>query len=116
MNYDLKVASGTALDIINERCLQSPCQIHDFQDSTTSSITEQYQQHSVPLVSYVNDMLELLSDGLHALRLRRYVAISHVRPQGLGNSFSNPLPMCQILRLQSLVDRLYLTISGPAPF
>ena len=101
---------------INERCLQSPCQIHDFQDSTTSTITNQYQQHRVPLISYVNDMVELLSDDLHVLCPRRYVAISHVRSQGLGNSFSNSLPMCQISRLQSLVDRLYPTTSGPVPF
>ena len=101
---------------IDGRCLQSPCQIHDFQDSTTSSITKQYQQDRLPLISYVNDMVELLSDDLHSVHARRYVAISHVRSQGLGNSFSNSLPMCQISRLQSLVDRLYPKISGPVPF
>ena len=101
---------------INEQCLQFPCQTHDFQDSTTSSITNLYQQDRLPLITYVNGMVELLSDDIHAPRPTRYVAISHVRSQGLGNSFSNSLPVCQISRLQNLVGRLYPTISGPVPF
>ena len=98
---------------INKRCL---CQIYDFEDTTTSSITSSYQHDKFPLVSYINGAVELLSDDLHAHCARRYVAISHVRSQGLGNSDSNSLPMCQISRLQSLVNRLYPTNSEPVPF
>ena len=98
---------------INKPCL---CQNYHVENTTTYSITSQYQQHKLPLISYINDTVELLSDVLHAHCARRYVAISHVRSQGLGNSVSNSLPMCQISRLQSLVNRLYPTISEPVPF
>lgn len=101
---------------INEPCRESPCPTYDFQDSTTSSITNHYQQDKLPLISYTNDKLDLLSHDLHEHHARKYVAISHVRSQGLGNSYSNSLPLCQISRLQGLVDRLYPTVSGPVPF
>jgi hypothetical protein len=35
-----------------------------------------------------------------------YVAISHVWSHGLGNPQENSLPACQLLRIQSLVDKL----------
>ena len=37
----------------------------------------------------------------------RYVAISHVWSDGLGNPRRNSLPTCQLLRLQGLVDGMY---------
>ena len=101
---------------IDERCLEFPCQNYGFEDSHTSSITNQYQQDKLPLITYVDNAVELLSIDLHARHARRYVAISHVRSQGLGNSYSNSLPMCQISRLQSLVDKLDPSIPGPVPF
>ncbi|KAK4942189.1 hypothetical protein LTR10_018081 [Elasticomyces elasticus] len=36
-----------------------------------------------------------------------YVAISHVWSDGLGNPEFNSLPLCQLIRLQRLVDELY---------
>lgn len=101
---------------INERCVEFPCQHYDFEDSHTSSITSHYQQKKLPLISYIDSAVELLSVDLNARHAKRYVAISHVRSQGLGNSYANSLPICQISRLQSLVDRLYPSIPGPVPF
>ena len=36
----------------------------------------------------------------------RYVALSHVWVDGLGNETSNQLPRCQLLRLHSLIEKL----------
>ncbi|KIV83932.1 hypothetical protein PV11_05914 [Exophiala sideris] len=36
-----------------------------------------------------------------------YVAISHVWSEGLGNPYENTLPLCQLERLQSLVNSVY---------
>ncbi|KAI5990026.1 hypothetical protein F5J12DRAFT_863356 [Pisolithus orientalis] len=37
----------------------------------------------------------------------RYVAISHVWSEGLGNPTGNTLPICQISRIQKMVDELF---------
>ena len=37
----------------------------------------------------------------------KYVAISHVWSDGLGNSFHNALPQCQLKRISHLVQQLY---------
>ena len=37
----------------------------------------------------MNDVVELQSDDLRAHHARTYVAISHVRSQALGSSYSN---------------------------
>jgi hypothetical protein len=46
----------------------------------------------------------------------RYVAISHVWSDGLGNNQRNSLPLCQMLRLQTLADNLYGSGDRPVPF
>ena len=38
---------------------------------------------------------------------KRFVAVSHVFADGLGNEHENALPSCQLKRLQGLVDALY---------
>ena len=38
-----------------------------------------------------------------------YVALSHVRADGLGNPHANALPRCQLLRLQSLLQHSNMT-------
>ena len=96
--------------------MKVPCRSCDLEECPTNSITNHYQQNKLPLISCRNDDVELLSDELHADQVRKYVAISHVRSQGLGNSYSNSLPMCQMLRLQRMVNTLYPSIPGPVPF
>jgi hypothetical protein len=46
----------------------------------------------------------------------RYAAISHVWSDGLGNNKRNSLPICQLRRLQMLVDDLYEFKDRPVPF
>ncbi|KAL9581542.1 MAG: hypothetical protein Q9212_003842 [Teloschistes hypoglaucus] len=48
--------------------------------------------------------------------VKRYVCISHVWSDGMGNPHQNSLPACQILRLQRLVNDLYSTDEHPVPF
>lgn len=63
--------------------------------------------NSFPLTSYVEQ-----SDGTFQLtatkwrRYSRYVAISHVWSDGLGNAESNSLPHCQLLRLKEFIYNL----------
>jgi Heterokaryon incompatibility protein (HET) len=51
---------------------------------------------------------------------KKYVAISHVFADGLGNEHENALPACQLKRLQRMVDALYDNQSdcpdSPLPF
>lgn len=50
-------------------------------------------------------------------QISRYVAISHVWSDGMGNTTSNTLPTCQLLQLQGLVDHLYpIDEKKPIPF
>ncbi|KAF2748506.1 hypothetical protein M011DRAFT_351170 [Sporormia fimetaria CBS 119925] len=63
----------------------------------------------IPLVS-----IRIPSSGKHGIELRvrqataedKYVAISHVWADGLGNSKSNSLPACQLRRLSDYLTRL----------
>ncbi len=47
---------------------------------------------------------------------RRYVAISHVWSHGMGNEKANSLPLCQLEKLQLLVNDLYQVEERPVPF
>jgi hypothetical protein len=64
---------------------------------------------AVPLVEYKHRIgdsepeLEVIKNQAGI----RYVAISHVWADGLGNVRTNALPQCQLSRLQSLVNALY---------
>ncbi|KGO67578.1 Heterokaryon incompatibility [Penicillium italicum] len=42
---------------------------------------------------------------------KRYVALSHVWSDGMGNPTANTLPMCQMLRIRALLDELLSGIS-----
>lgn len=46
----------------------------------------------------------------------RYVAISHVWSDGLGNPWSNRLQLCQLRHIQNLVNALYTPDAWPVPF
>ncbi|KAJ9643887.1 hypothetical protein H2199_003753 [Coniosporium tulheliwenetii] len=47
---------------------------------------------------------------------RPYVALSHIWADGLGNPHFNTLPVCQLKRIQALVNGLYEDDSHPVPF
>ncbi|KAI9871761.1 MAG: hypothetical protein M1830_002482 [Pleopsidium flavum] len=46
----------------------------------------------------------------------RYVAISHVWSDGLGNPLANSLPRCQLVHIARLVNQLYGPTDPPIPF
>lgn len=46
----------------------------------------------------------------------KYVAVSHVWADGLGDPVANSLPRCQLLRISHLVDTLYGQGDRPIPF
>ena len=43
----------------------------------------------------------------------RYVCISHVWSDGLGNPHANSIPRCQYERLSAMIDRLYPSLKMP---
>lgn len=60
-----------------------------------------------PLISMTRTDKGEVSIELQASRPgRKYVALSHVWSDGLGNPSRNTLPMCQLSRLRSLLDEL----------
>jgi len=61
----------------------------------------------IPLVSIEEDVHGTLSLKLHTkTRSSRYVAISHVWADGLGNAFENGLPTCQLRMLQTYLGQI----------
>lgn len=62
----------------------------------------------IPLVRFVTegDAQLKLSDSTKDREIDRYIAISHVWAEGLGNTLNNSLPTCQLTRIQRLVDNV----------
>jgi len=88
---------------VEQECLCSP---HEFKnkDAANTPVTEIYQKGRVPLVRIVEGSVELLSYKHSKDEDSLFVAISHVQSDGLGNSYSDSLPMCQSSRLQHLAN------------
>jgi len=72
-----------------------------------SRIASSIDQHRIPVVRVV------FEDGIPQIRVQeltesgeqfKYIAISHVWAEGLGNPRGNSLPKCQLVRLQQRVD------------
>ncbi|PCH43510.1 hypothetical protein WOLCODRAFT_138382 [Wolfiporia cocos MD-104 SS10] len=59
----------------------------------------------IPIVMWKDGELHATEYDEHART--RYVAISHVWSDGMGNEQQNSLPACQLSRLQDLVNRTY---------
>lgn len=80
-------------------------------------ITAMLKGGGIPVIA-----LPKAPDGTEAVVIQEssaatpYVAISHVWSDGLGNASGNSLPMCQLRRLQRLVDGLFPAHDGPVPF
>lgn len=62
--------------------------------------------------------ISLVGQPVDDLGSTPYIAISHVRSAGLGNSYGNSLPFCQVARLQTMVDEVSksLDIGTETPF
>lgn len=74
------------------------------------------KQGEIPLVSIESVAFEDHEDyrlAVHArTRSSRYVAISHVWADGLGNPHENALPLCQIRRLKAFLQPLGTVFEG----
>ena len=73
------------------------------------------QSGSLPLIR-IHDpgaLSELRADLLSSQSSSRYVAISHVWADGLGNPRANALPRCQLSYLRNIVKRLKLELGTP---
>ncbi|EXL54328.1 hypothetical protein FOCG_07398 [Fusarium oxysporum f. sp. radicis-lycopersici 26381] len=71
---------------------------------------------STPMAVYGKGQLRLFPVPVRQLLGQRFVAISHVWADGLGNADANALPRCQIERIQNLVDKQFPNRKGPVPF
>src|SRR5947209_4925030 len=105
----------------SDRC---ECENIVFEDADRRLISEKIEKGHIPLLQCAefpnNRESKAQCYALKSFRLSgpapRYVAISHVRSQALGNTQCNSLPRCQLLRLQALVNNLYNHLSEPIPF
>ena len=91
--YDIKVASQTLEHIIK---------------------TER-----IPLLSFSPEIMgeaALQVIGVTMTEIPEYFAISHIRVNGLGNSISNSLPLCQLERIQRLAAGLSKANGSPVLF
>lgn len=75
---------------------------------------EWLKKGTLPLALYTDDPPNLRMYSSAACT--RYVAISHVWAQGLGNQDTNALPRCQLRRLSAMVNELYPPSQRPVPF
>ena len=99
-----------------ERLAKSNCPFERVDRDEVCAIIESAEIQPVVIVSSESDStfcLEVQPSNSH----QRYVAISHVWMDGMGNQDGNALPRCQLRRLQRLVNSLYGTAQTEAiPF
>jgi len=81
--------------------------------STHRPVSDVLRGGRIPVLSLSSASTVVVSDTETA---GRYVAISHVWSDGLGNTQRNSLPFCQLQKLQSLVDVLYAPEHRPVAF
>jgi hypothetical protein len=91
------------------------------QGETNGPITTALLGGNIPTISVVMDNETrkhkvVVTTHLPTMEIRRYVAISHVWSDGLGNPRRNSLPTCQLLRLQKLVNDMYDSNDGQVNF
>ncbi|KAI9768163.1 MAG: hypothetical protein M1840_004993 [Geoglossum simile] len=100
--------------------VQLPCTCDDaVEDSTVQRVRQVISEEHTPTltISKCRDIMTTYEIKVHHSGPHvRYVAISHVWSDGLGNNQRNSLPLCQMLRLQTLVDNLYGSGDRPVPF
>ncbi|KAI9866729.1 MAG: hypothetical protein M1813_000671 [Trichoglossum hirsutum] len=100
--------------------IQTSCTCDDaVEDSVTQQVRRVVSEQHIPtlIISACKDKMAACEIKVCRPRRQvRYVAISHVWSDGLGNNQRNSLPFCQLLRLQTLVDNLYEFDDRPVPF
>ena len=91
------------------RCSGSACRhIHADQKAMLKILEE----GSIPLIGEIGLEIGLVASA----KVDRYVAISHVWSDGMGNNSTNSLPQCQLSYLSEVVDTLYPHSEKAVPF
>ncbi|KIW14167.1 hypothetical protein PV08_06948 [Exophiala spinifera] len=94
----------------------SVCVDEVFEDCNRWQITDIVMQSCVPLVRVRESSVETVHFHPESREVPFFVVISNVRSQGLGNTQQNALPVCQLSRLQTLVNDLYPADHQPPYF
>lgn len=82
------------------------------------TLSELVESGKVPKLTYSENTKKQKRLTVHLETLDEchpYVAISHVRADGLGNSERNSLPSCVLRWLQKIVDEMYDVSKHPVP-
>ncbi|KAF9456350.1 hypothetical protein BDZ94DRAFT_1292900 [Collybia nuda] len=79
----------------------------NFVGVSTSILIDALSKDKVPKI-VITEYLELKVVSGHDYP---YIAVSHVWADGLGNPFTNALPMCQLRRLRYFANKLYLMLN-----
>ncbi len=87
-----------------------------FENSYDQPTTEMLSKSHIPLLRVLHSSIEITSFHKETEKVPLYVAISHVRSEGLGNMEGNAISRCQLSRLQDLVNNLYTANCQPVPF
>lgn len=87
------------------------CHFRGFKETALEMILE---TGDLPLVAW--DRHKKVVDLIPGRFDTKYVAISHVWSDGLGNPHENTMPSCQLQTLNKLVQSLYRGKGGPIPF
>jgi hypothetical protein len=78
-------------------------------ESPMKDLTGIINADQIPLIRYSSDIMghkKLLVVSQITIAVEDFVAISHVRSSGLGNTVLNSLPTCQIKRIQGIANSL----------
>lgn len=126
-NMDPPGSSNQHARCNNEDCLEDQIDIHSYEtkhvpvtctgncvmkSADASKMWSVLTGTSFPLILYENDQTRILESDNHP----KYVAISHVWSNGLGNPRGNMLPSCQLNRISNMVNDLYEDSERPIPF
>ena len=84
-----------------------PCGCQHVGNELEYEIVEILEKGEIPVLSFLSSTPRPSLTVKSAKEIEVYVAISHVWSDGLGNPHANSLPLCQLLRLQELVNNLY---------
>ncbi|OAP62168.1 hypothetical protein AYL99_04371 [Fonsecaea erecta] len=111
MCFDVKPQYPVAHVVSNCTCAQ-----YDFEETKSPSISELVARSRIPLIEISNGSVKTSSFADEADWIPPFVAISHIRSQGLGSTPFNSLYMCQLQRLQESVNNLFTPGHHLIPF
>ena len=110
-NHDQCTIQACTMDVINEDTYITKhvgtCDCQHVGSGAAGKIEEILENGEIPVLSVHSSSSGITLIAKSAGDVDYYVAISHVWSDGLGNPHANSLPLCQLLRIQGLVNNLY---------